>query len=262
MPELTMTVIIQGRAVVLTKTEASALSRRLKQGVARLRIGKISINLDALGTSDLIAKRTGERQWKELTTAQKRQKLIDERPESEKAFDARLAAAGITYDIQIRIGRYFADFVIAPKTVVEIDGSIHRTPKRQAYDLKRDAFMRKAGYTVIRIPNEGVTVYPLDRFPIGASRQADIRVNAEVDTVCSDCGNKIQRHERAWKSDGGIVCAFCWHTRNAFETAKPSRSKCPHCGRSIAVSNGVLMPHKASKRKFDVCPWSKRPIAV
>ena len=52
---------------------------------------------------------------------------------------------------QFPIGPFFADFVCrSHKLVVEVDGSQHAG---SAYDRGRDAYMRNAGYSVLRIWN-------------------------------------------------------------------------------------------------------------
>jgi BirA family biotin operon repressor/biotin-[acetyl-CoA-carboxylase] ligase/primosomal protein N' (replication factor Y) len=47
------------------------------------------------------------------------------------------------------LGPFIADFAcLAPKMVVELDGSQHQEQK--AYDLRRDAFFASKGFTVLR----------------------------------------------------------------------------------------------------------------
>lgn len=61
--------------------------------------------------------------------------------------DRRLGA--VKFVRQFPIGPYFADFVCrSRKLVLEIDGIQH---VNCAYDRRRDAFMREAGYSVLRI---------------------------------------------------------------------------------------------------------------
>jgi very-short-patch-repair endonuclease len=61
--------------------------------------------------------------------------------------DRRLG--GFKFVRQFPIGPYFADFACrARKLVLEIDGSQH---VECCYDRRRDAFMRKAGYSVLRV---------------------------------------------------------------------------------------------------------------
>ena len=52
---------------------------------------------------------------------------------------------------QFPIGPYFADFVCrSQKLVIEVDGSQHAG---SAYDRGRDEYMRRAGYSVLRVWN-------------------------------------------------------------------------------------------------------------
>jgi very-short-patch-repair endonuclease len=54
---------------------------------------------------------------------------------------------------QTPIGPYFADFVcLARKIVVEADGRTHETA--DAKDAERDARFRRAGFRVLRFPDE------------------------------------------------------------------------------------------------------------
>ena len=58
---------------------------------------------------------------------------------------------GYKFVRQFPIGPFFADFVCrSQRLVVEVDGSQHAG---SAYDRGRDAFMRGAGYSVLRIWN-------------------------------------------------------------------------------------------------------------
>ncbi|HEX3045828.1 MAG TPA: endonuclease domain-containing protein [Bacillota bacterium] len=53
--------------------------------------------------------------------------------------------------------KFIADFYCAElKLVVEIDGPIHDSPERQAYDRMREDVFRRNGLTVIRFKNEQV----------------------------------------------------------------------------------------------------------
>lgn len=60
---------------------------------------------------------------------------------------------GVGFRRQVPIGRYIADFV-APscKLVVEVDGGYHGTVARQRADARRDRYLGKLGYRVLRLP--------------------------------------------------------------------------------------------------------------
>jgi very-short-patch-repair endonuclease len=50
---------------------------------------------------------------------------------------------------------YFADFVcLAQKIVVEADGRTHETADAKIKDADRDAWFRRAGFRVLRFPDE------------------------------------------------------------------------------------------------------------
>ena len=56
---------------------------------------------------------------------------------------------------QTPIGPYFADFVcLAQKIVVEADGRTHETADAKIKDSERDAWFRRAGFRVLRFPDE------------------------------------------------------------------------------------------------------------
>ena len=58
---------------------------------------------------------------------------------------------GFKFKRQVLIGPYIADFVCADKKmIVELDGPLHDA----AYDARRDAYLEKQGYRVMRFKNE------------------------------------------------------------------------------------------------------------
>jgi len=64
---------------------------------------------------------------------------------------------GVRFRRQHPIGPYIADFAcIASKLVVEIDGATHATDEQHDYDVRRDAYMTRLGWRVIRLTNEDV----------------------------------------------------------------------------------------------------------
>ena len=64
---------------------------------------------------------------------------------------------------QMPIGPYFADFVcVARKIVVEADGRTHETAEAKIKDAERDEWFRRAGFRVLRFPDELI----IGRLPI------------------------------------------------------------------------------------------------
>ena len=58
---------------------------------------------------------------------------------------------GFKFRRQQPVGRYIVDFLsIEGKLVIEIDGSIHNNTKE--YDYEKDAFLKSAGFSVLRLP--------------------------------------------------------------------------------------------------------------
>lgn len=68
----------------------------------------------------------------------------------------------VSFDFQVRIGFYIADFVFpAQMLIVEIDGSSHKG--REEHDAARDRFLVAHGFTVWRIPNAHANQWPLKK---------------------------------------------------------------------------------------------------
>jgi len=64
--------------------------------------------------------------------------------------------AGLKFRRQRPIGRYVVDFYCAShKLVVELDGDSHNESNYQD-DVKRQAWLEKSGYRVLRIENDDV----------------------------------------------------------------------------------------------------------
>lgn len=60
---------------------------------------------------------------------------------------------GVGFRRQVVIGRYIADF-LAPsgKLVVEVDGGVPSTTARVRADARRDRYLARLGYRVLRLP--------------------------------------------------------------------------------------------------------------
>lgn len=66
----------------------------------------------------------------------------------EMIFYESLSRHGIPFKFQVKIGPYRADYLIKGEIIVEIDGPDHN----KTYDAKRDRYLRKMGYKIIRVP--------------------------------------------------------------------------------------------------------------
>ena len=64
-----------------------------------------------------------------------------------------LQLRGVPFREQFRIGPYRADFYLpARRLVIECDGAAwHTRPHQRRYDARRDAYMRRLGYRVVRL---------------------------------------------------------------------------------------------------------------
>lgn len=67
----------------------------------------------------------------------------------EMFFENLLSNNGIRYEREVKIGKWFADFVIADKFVLEIDGRQHDDRKEK--DLEKDLYLNSKGFSVTRI---------------------------------------------------------------------------------------------------------------
>jgi very-short-patch-repair endonuclease len=64
---------------------------------------------------------------------------------------------GLSFRRQHPIGPYVADFAcVGARLVVEVDGGTHSTPEQLAHDRRRDGFLRKSGWRIIRVSNVDV----------------------------------------------------------------------------------------------------------
>jgi very-short-patch-repair endonuclease len=60
---------------------------------------------------------------------------------------------GYKFKRQVPVGPYIADFVcLERKLIIELDGPFHA--RRAGYDAKRDSFLERQGFSVLRISNE------------------------------------------------------------------------------------------------------------
>ena len=100
--------------------------------------------------SDIASKRATKRHNDGDTTFgwKSRDKIEPSYPESIaiRFFDEH----SIVYEREVRVGRYFADFII-DGIVIEIDGKQHELHERQISDRKKDKLLIEHGYKVIRI---------------------------------------------------------------------------------------------------------------
>jgi very-short-patch-repair endonuclease len=68
-----------------------------------------------------------------------------------------LKAQGFRFRRQVPLERWIADFAcLANRVVVEIDGNQHGTEEQSRKDAERDAFLTRAGFTVLRFANHEV----------------------------------------------------------------------------------------------------------
>jgi very-short-patch-repair endonuclease len=64
---------------------------------------------------------------------------------------------GLKFVRQMPVGPYIADFACRQKRlIVEIDGATHSSDDELAHDARRDAYLRSAGYEILRFGNTEV----------------------------------------------------------------------------------------------------------
>ena len=71
---------------------------------------------------------------------------------AELIFIDMLNENNIDFKFQYKIGPYKADFLLGASLVCEIDGPHHTQKEQRAHDKKRDSYIRKMGYKVLRVP--------------------------------------------------------------------------------------------------------------
>ncbi len=77
------------------------------------------------------------------------------------------------------VGPFIADFVCTrARLIVEIDGATHSSKAERRYDAKRDSFLRKQGWRVLRIPNVDVYERP-DEVAMMICKIADLPTRAK-----------------------------------------------------------------------------------
>lgn len=77
------------------------------------------------------------------------------RTRAEKIMKKGLDNKGIKYQEEVRIGKYFPDFLVNENIVIECD-SKYWHPKNNLYDKKRDKYMTTNGYKVLRFLNSEI----------------------------------------------------------------------------------------------------------
>jgi very-short-patch-repair endonuclease len=71
--------------------------------------------------------------------------------------EIRYRLLGYKFRRQYQIGKYYVDFAcVEKKLAVELDGEQHGRAKDLEYDSIRTDFIKKNGWTIIRIPNSDV----------------------------------------------------------------------------------------------------------
>lgn len=72
-----------------------------------------------------------------------------------------LRPRGARFRRETPIGPYIADFAwLSARVIVELDGDSHETDHGRAHDVRRDDFLRKQGFTVLRFDNDQVIDNP------------------------------------------------------------------------------------------------------
>jgi very-short-patch-repair endonuclease len=62
---------------------------------------------------------------------------------------------GAKFRRQVPIGPFVADFLcFEARLIVELDGPPHEVPERRQHDERRDAWLRRQGFRVLRFPND------------------------------------------------------------------------------------------------------------
>src|ERR1044072_6322242 len=104
----------------------------------------------------MVEETTKSRRAKLASNRQRARTMRAEPVQAEKifwSFARNRQLGGHKFKRQVLIGSYIADFVcLERKLIIELDGPFHT--KRVGYDTKRDAFLEKQGFSVLRSSNE------------------------------------------------------------------------------------------------------------
>ncbi len=58
---------------------------------------------------------------------------------------------------QVPLGPYVVDFFcLRHRVIVEVDGAVHHTAEAQMHDRFRDEYLRREGFSVVRVTNDEV----------------------------------------------------------------------------------------------------------
>ncbi len=68
---------------------------------------------------------------------------------------------GLNFRRQAPIGKFIADFAeYSRRLVIELDGDSHANVAAAGYDAKRDEFLQRQGFRVLRVANRDVLTNP------------------------------------------------------------------------------------------------------
>lgn len=70
---------------------------------------------------------------------------------AEKYFEDYFNSIGLKYTREVKIGKYFADFLFGKNIILEIDGKQHDITENMIKDDEKEHFLIDAGYKVFRI---------------------------------------------------------------------------------------------------------------
>ncbi len=132
---------------------------------------------------------------------------------------------------QEAIGSYVADFVCYEnKLIIELDGGGHIEPKQAEHDNKRDAFLNKNGFKVIRIYNtevykniEGVLEYILNSVKVDPSPLTPLPQGAR-ETACIDTPDLTTLSQGAGKTGIPFIIHNA-HFAQGFNLAKQEKTE-------------------------------------
>lgn len=107
---------------------------------------------------------------------------------AEDIFYSILENEKIPFKFHYKIGPYEADYLIDEDLVLELDGPIHNQEKQQKHDEKRDKYLVKMGYRILRIP---IFLVALDKHKIlnliQDNRSCGKNSNTITGGLCPEC---------------------------------------------------------------------------
>lgn len=166
----------------------------------------------------------------------------------EAAFRQRLLDAGIPFEFQAIVAPYIADFAFPSRMlIIELDGAHHKEPEKLRYDARRDAYLRRRGFTILRIDNCDAPNFSLETILNYGSVRLAVYTRSLKDAALRFTPETTPKKPKltAQQSRGARR-----ERKRATKARYRARLKpCPRCGRLLTpTNNGYVIKHNRQGR--------------